>query len=610
MSYIQQVIEHYCGEVNSQNKACCSIHGEATPSLHVYEDSDSWHCFGACSAGGDAIEFIKNIEGVNFPQAVRIYQEITGDCDTFVLNKELEEVVGKHFDPEVHDSIKKKTGVDSKGYRGIRADISKPFGVRYEYDQAGSVSATYYPTTQNYELTGYKVRIHPKNFTSPYGETGKDCEMFGQFRFKTFNHTLVICGGEHDTLAAFQMLSDYQKNKQYDPIAVVSSTIGESGAHKQVRAQYEFFDQFKKIVVCMDNDKAGKAAADELIEVLPKGRVHVMTMRRKDPNAYIWDKETGKLVHAEQEFISDFWAAKPYTPPGVKSAAEGLEEIPMELMKPRITLPSYMHVLQSMMGGGIIQGRIGNVIADTSVGKSTHVNRMVYHWIFNSPVTPTIVSLEATAAQYMLEMLSTHIEINLMWQMSPEQIIEFLQTDEGKRVQNELAYKDNGEPRFFIIDERAGSIKDMEAEMEMLFRKHDSKLFVIDVLSDLLRGSSEQHAEDHMNFQRNMAKNGVTTINVLHTRKPPQSPDGKPRKVTEYDALGTGSFVQSAAYNIVLNRDKLSDSPITKNTTEVDLPKCRGGKTGNAGHWYYEFNKSKCHDLDDWLLENPQEIDF
>ena len=610
MSYIQQVIEHFGGDFSS-NKCCCPIHGEKTPSLQIYEDTESWHCFGECSTGGDAIEFIKQMEGVNFPQAVRIYQEITDDFDTFVLNQEMEDVVGKPFDSDVNETIKKKTGVESKSYRGIRTDISKPFGVRYEYNEAdNSVASTYYPVTQNYELSGYKVRIHPKNFTSPYGETGKDCELFGQFRFKTFNHTVVICGGEHDTLAAFQILSDYQKNKQYDPIAVVSSTIGESGAHKQVRAQYEFFDQFKKIVVCMDNDKAGKEAAEALIDVLPKGRVHVMTMRRKDPNAYIWDKESGKLIHAEQEFISDFWAAKPYTPPGVKSAAEGLEEIPMELMKPRITLPSYMHVLQSMMGGGIIQGRIGNVIADTSVGKSTHVNRMVYHWIFNSPVTPTIVSLEATAAQYMLEMLSTHIEINLMWQMSPEQIIEFLQTDEGKRVQNELAYKDNGEPRFFIIDERAGSIKDMEAEMEMLFRKHDSKLFVIDVLSDLLRGSSEQHAEDHMNFQRNMAKNGVTTINVLHTRKPPQSPDGKPRKVTEYDALGTGSFVQSAAYNIVLNRDKLSDSPITKNTTEVDLPKCRGGKTGNAGHWYYEFNKSKCHDLDDWLLENPQEIDF
>src|SRR5690606_12480879 len=130
--------------------------------------------------------------------------------------------------------------------------------------------------------------------------------------------------------------------------------------------------------------------------------------------------------------------------------------------------------------------------------------------------------------------------------------------------------------------------------------------FVIDVLTDLLRGSSEQFSEDHMNFQRNMAKNGVTTVNVLHTRKPPQNAEGKPRKVSEFDALGTGSFVQSAAYNIVLNRDKLSESELVKNTTEVDLPKCRGGKTGNAGRWYYDFNTVTCYDLDDYLLQHPE----
>jgi archaellum biogenesis ATPase FlaH len=252
----------------------------------------------------------------------------------------------------------------------------------------------------------------------------------------------------------------------------------------------------------------------------------------------------------------------------------------------------------------MIQGRIANVIADTSSGKSTHVNRMVHHWIFHSPVTPTIVSLEATAAQYMLEMMSIHMEINLLWKMTSEEIKEFIKTERGQQIKNELCYKENGQPRFFILDDRAGSIKDLEAELEMLYRKHDSRLFVIDVLSDLLRGSSEQHAEDHMNFQRNMAKNGVTTVNVQHTRKPPQNADGKPRKVTEYDTLGTGSFVQSAAYNIVLNRDKLSEDLIEKNTTEVDLPKCRGGKTGSAGKWYYEFDKAKCHDLDDYFSGN------
>lgn len=604
---IREVLEHYGSDIQG-NKCCCVIHGEKTPSLNIYDETDSWYCFGECAEGGDAIAFIMKIEDCNFPKAVEIYQEITGDFEKYKPKVDWSEIVGKPFNKEVNEQIKAITGVDSKGYRGIRSDTSKPFGVRYSYsEEDGSVEETYYPTTIAGELTGYKLRAHPKQWPNPYGETGKDCDLFGQFRFSTFSDTVVIVGGEHDQLAAFQMLSDYQKNKQYNPIAVVSPTIGETGAHKQIQAQYEFFDRFKKIVVCMDNDKAGNEATESIIAVLPRGRVHIMKMRRKDPNSYIWDKDSQKVIHFESEFINDFWASKPYTPPGVKSAAEGIDEIPDELRKPRITLPPYMHVMQEMMGGGMIQGRICNVIADTSCGKSTHVNRMVYHWIFNSPVIPTIVSLEATASQYMLEMLSIHMETNLMWKMGTEQLLEFLATEEGKKICHELAYKPNGEPRFFIIDDRAGSIKDMEVELEMLYKKYDSKLFVIDVLSDLLRGSNEQHSEDHMNFQRNMAKNGVTMVNVLHTRKPQQSADGKMRKVTEFDALGTGSFVQSAHYNIVCNRDKLAENPIDKNTTEVDLPKCRGGKTGAAGKWFYDFNTVKCYDLDDWLEKNPQQ---
>ena len=520
------------------------------------------------------------------------------------VSKEIENIMGMEFTSDINEEIKNKTGIDSKNYRGVPTKISKWFGVRYEYDDEGEVSATYYPTTIKGKIVGYKVRKHPKTFNTPYGETGKECDMFGQFRFQTHGHTIVIVGGEHDQLAAYSMLVTMQKDTRYDPVAVVSPTIGEAGAYKQAQEQYEFFNQFKKIVVALDNDQAGQEAQEKLIDVLPKGKVYVMKMRYKDPNDYLIQEKTN-------EFISDFWAAKPYTPEGVKSASDGLDEIRDELLKPRITLPSYMHVMQGMMGGGIIQGRIANVIADTSAGKSTHVNRMVYHWIFNSPVIPTIVSLEATAAQYMIEMLSIHLEQNLLWKMSGQDILDFLETEEGQKAKNELAYNEDGTPRFYIIDDRTGNIKDLEAQMEKLYRKHGSKLFVIDVLTDLLRGSSEEHSEDHMAFQRNMAKNGVTTVNVMHTRKPPQSADGVPRKVTEYDALGTGSFVQSAAYNIVLNRDKLSEDNIVRNTTEVDLPKCRGGKTGAAGKWYFEFDKSTCHDLDDYLKNHPKEaVDF
>lgn len=548
-------------------------------------DADGEHLGGKCFSCGYVIPSVKWLRE---------------NSEDFVEENDWEELVGSEFNPEVHKKLKEQTGIDTRGYRGIRTDISKYFGVRYTYNQeTGEVEDTYYPNTKDYQCVGYKQRTPEKKFYA-VGEVGKDCEMFGQFRFKTFTDTVLFVGGEHDQLAAYQMLADAQRNKNFNPPAVVSSCVGETAAFKQAQLQYEFFNQFKKIVVALDADKAGEAATKTLIEVLPKGKVFIMKMRVKDPNQYLVE---GK----EKEFINDFWAAKPYTPDGVKSAADGFDEIVEELRKERITLPPYMHRMQEMMGGGIIQGRIANIIADTSTGKSTHVNRLVFHAVFHSPVIPTIISLEATAAQYMIEMLSIYCEQNMRWKMSKEEFETWLQTEECAEIKQKLCFREDGTSRFFILDDRSGSIKDLEAELEMLFRKHDSKLFIVDVLSDLLRGSSEAFAEDHMNFQRNMVKNGATFINVLHTRKPTQNADGTVRKVTEYDALGTGSFVQSAAYNIVLNRNKLSDNPVEKNTTEVDLPKCRGGKTGSAGKWYYDFNTTLVHDAEDFF-NNPDNL--
>lgn len=595
---MSNVVTRYGIEIDlsrERKTTCPKCHKEGRDhsgdNLHCYGlDTQGRHKGAWCFSCGFGIPSVEKMEESGF---------------TFEYDEEYE-YMGLEFNEDVHQKLKSSTGLDPKGYRGITKEVSQFFGVRYEYDEVtGKVSKSLYPVTKNYELSGYKVRIHPKEFGSSFGETGKECDFFGQFRFKTHAGICVIVGGEVDQMSAYQMLKSQQKDKKYDEIAVVSSTIGESGTSKQAAGQYEWFNHFKKIVICLDNDEAGRKATDELAEVLPKGKVYIMKMRRKDPNEYIWDKENGTPRDHVSEFISDFWGMKAYTPAGVKSAAEAFDEIDDELNKPRITLPDYMHVLQEMMGGGMIQGRITNIIADTSTGKSTHVNRMVYHWIFTSPVTPTIISLEATAGQYMLEMLAIHMEKNLRWTMTDVELQEFVKTEEGQRLKHELCFKEDGTPRFFLIDSREGTIKDVEAQIEKMYKKHNSLMFIIDVLSDLLRGSSEEHTEDHMNFQRNMVKNGASIINVLHTRKPPQSKDGEARKVTEYDALGSGTFVQSAAYNIVLNRDKLADDVIDKNTTEVDLPKCRGGKTGPAGKWFYDFMTAKCHDLVDYLRNNP-----
>lgn len=103
-----------------------------------------------------------------------------------------------------------------------------------------------------------------------------------------------------------------------------------------------------------------------------------------------------------------------------------------------------------------------------------------------------------------------------------------------------------------------------------------------------------------MKFQKRLVKDGITIVNVLHTRKP-SGGDGEWKMPTEYDAFGSSTFVQSAAINIVIGRNKMSTCPIERNRTYVHMPKCRGGETGEICSWIYDQVSRKVMDYNDWL---------
>lgn len=55
----------------------CPFHGEKSPSFYIYPETQSYYCFG-CGAGGDVIAFVRSIENLSYPDAVKSLADRSG----------------------------------------------------------------------------------------------------------------------------------------------------------------------------------------------------------------------------------------------------------------------------------------------------------------------------------------------------------------------------------------------------------------------------------------------------------------------------------------------------------------------------------------------------
>ena len=123
-------------------KANCPFHNEKTPSFTVSSERQMWYCFG-CSRGGDHFSFVQEIEGVDFPEALRLLARRAGiELDQFDRSFQntktrllaVSELASKFFQKQLWESNSGQKALDYLKSRGLKEETIQDYKLGFAPD--------------------------------------------------------------------------------------------------------------------------------------------------------------------------------------------------------------------------------------------------------------------------------------------------------------------------------------------------------------------------------------------------------------------------------------------------------------------------------------------
>lgn len=454
--------------------------------------------------------------------------------------------------------------------RGITKIVCDFFGVKVSFNASGDIDAHYYPYLVG-DTFSYKVRNLPKDFIW----LGPPGELFGKDKFAGGGKRLIITEGEIDALSIAQATYD-KYSKIYPVVSLPSAT-----SVNKLLTHREWIRSFQDVVLCLDNDEAGKVALEKAVRIIGVDKVKVITYPQdcKDAND-ILVKNGGETLR------SILWDAKEWSPAGIVHKEELWNALANYNSIESIPYPDCLAGVNTKLKGHRL-GEIVLFISGTGSGKSTILREDMLHLLDTTPPDTKIgiISLEESPAETARKLSGMAIYKNPAYEEIPL---------EELKVGFDAVF---GSDRVVLLDHQ-GSIKDSSIvdQLEYMALMGCKYLFIDHItilVSEGADGLSGNEAIDKVmnDLLRLVKRHDVWVGLVSHLRKAPVAgksfEEGKLPSID--DIRGSGSIKQISFDIISFARDLTAQSDVIRNTIKMRILKSRyTGLTGIVPGAFYD----------------------
>ena len=409
-------------------------------------------------------------------------------------------------------------------------------------------------------LVAQKLRTQNKDFIITGNAKGMG--LFGLQLARENGKMIVITEGEIDAMSVSQAMGNTW------PVVSLPSGAQSLGA---IQDNLEFLEGYDKVVLCFDNDKAGKEGTEAAIELFSPGKAYIATLGDyKDPNDML---KAGK----SKELRTAIWEAKAYRPDGIVCLADMRERIEAPLsMGHMYPWPGLNDMLFGYRPKELITWTAG-----TGVGKTALVSELAHHMITKDGLKVGLIYLEEGVDRAARRLIG--IDMN--------KPIHLPGNDYTKEEFDAAWDNTIGTGRAFAYDHYGSLDSDLLVNRcRHLVRGNGCDVVILDHVSMVVSGNAldtdERRALDRTmtNLRSLTQETGASFHVVSHLRRPTGSGSHEEGLHVSLSHLrGTQAIAQLSDAVIAAERNQQDEDVEKRNTTILRVLKNRySGLTGAA----------------------------